>query len=185
MKILIINEPFVSDFCRTQRWAARTRGRVLRAPDWHAYAAAVLERDIPDAVVKLYDFPAMSWEKDKLREIVKQENPDFVVLDSTTPSIYSDIYCARIVKSVSQAKVIMVGPHISVLPEQTLIEANGSVDVACLGEYDCTIRDIIKNIANLSAVDGICFMKDSVPVRRINKFYTEWKRVYIKGLVFL
>ncbi|MDD5584921.1 MAG: hypothetical protein PHV55_07700, partial [Candidatus Omnitrophica bacterium] len=42
-KILIINEPFVKDFCRTQRWAARSRGRVLRAPDWLAYATAVLE----------------------------------------------------------------------------------------------------------------------------------------------
>src|SRR3989339_2204748 len=84
MKILVVNEPFVPGFCRTQRWAARTRGRVLRAPDWLAYATAVLERDIPDAKVTLYDFPAMSWEKDKLREILKQENPDFVVLDSTT-----------------------------------------------------------------------------------------------------
>jgi len=57
MKILVINEPFVKDFCRTQRWAARTRGRVLRAPDWLAYATAVLEKD--DLDVELYDFPAL------------------------------------------------------------------------------------------------------------------------------
>jgi len=44
MKVLVINEPFVKDFCRTQRWAARSRGRVLRAPDWLAYAAGVLEK---------------------------------------------------------------------------------------------------------------------------------------------
>ena len=47
MKVLIINEPFVKDFCRTQRWAARSRGRVLRAPDWLAYAAAVLGEKRP------------------------------------------------------------------------------------------------------------------------------------------
>ena len=39
--VLLVNGPFVADFCRTQRWAARTRGRVLRAPDWLAYATAV------------------------------------------------------------------------------------------------------------------------------------------------
>jgi hypothetical protein len=55
MKISVINEPFVKDFCRTQRWAARTRGRVLRAPDWLAYATSVLvEREGYN--VKLYDF---------------------------------------------------------------------------------------------------------------------------------
>ncbi|MHB9155924.1 MAG: B12-binding domain-containing radical SAM protein, partial [Endomicrobiales bacterium] len=105
MKILIINEPFVPDFCRTQRWAARTRGRVLRAPDWLAYAAAVLERDIPGAEVKLHDFPAMGWDKKELSELVRKEQPDFVVLDATTPSIYSDLECARLVKENSGARV--------------------------------------------------------------------------------
>ena len=55
MKVLLINEPYVKGFNRTQRWAARTRGRVLRAPDWLAYATAVLERDGIEA--KLFDFP--------------------------------------------------------------------------------------------------------------------------------
>jgi len=63
MKILVINESFVKDFCQTQRWGARTRGRVLRAPDWLSYATAVLEREGKD--VELYDFPAEGWNKDK------------------------------------------------------------------------------------------------------------------------
>ena len=92
MKVLVINEPFIKDFNRTQRWAARTRGRVLRAPDWLAYATAVLEENGIDT--RLYDFPAMDWDKTHLASLVKQEQPDFVVLDSTTPSIYSDIDCA-------------------------------------------------------------------------------------------
>ena len=80
MKILVINEPFVKDFCRTQRWAARTRGRVLRAPDWLAYATAVLEKD--DLDVELYDFPALGWDKKRLALLIKEKKPDFVVLDS-------------------------------------------------------------------------------------------------------
>ena len=157
MKILVINEPFVPDFCRTQRWAARTRGRVLRAPDWLAYATAVLERDIKNAQVKLYDFPAMNWDKSKFAQVVRAERPDYVVLDSTTPSIDSDIECASIVKEVSGATVIMVGPHVSSLPEETLLKARGSVDVACIGEYDYTVRDAIINIKNPASVPGIAY----------------------------
>jgi radical SAM superfamily enzyme YgiQ (UPF0313 family) len=132
-----------------------------------AYATAVLERDLPDAKTVLYDFPAMGLEKQDLREIVKKEKPDFVVLDSTTPSIYSDIECARIVKEESGsagssgAGVIMVGPHVSVVAEETLLEAKGAVDVICLGEYDYTVRDVIKNWNDLYSVDGICFVKSS------------------------
>jgi anaerobic magnesium-protoporphyrin IX monomethyl ester cyclase len=167
MKIFVINEPFVPYFCRTQRWAARTRGRVLRAPDWLAYATAVIERDIPYATVKLYDFPAMGWDKNKLRKLIKEEQPDFVVLDSTTPSIYSDVECAKIVKEETKnnAKVVMVGPHVSALPEETLLLSGGAVDVACIGEYDYTVRDVILNFNNLSQVSGICYLEDNKPKR--------------------
>lgn len=165
MKILLINEPFVRDFCRTQRWAARTRGRVLRAPDWLAYAAAVLEKHMPDAAVKLYDFPAMNADKEEFRALVLKEQPDFVVLDSTTPSIYSDIECARIVKDNSPAKVIMVGPHASALPEETLRIAQGAIDVACIGEYDYSVRDVVANYDRLSGVCGICYLSGGSPVR--------------------
>ncbi|MCB4792459.1 MAG: radical SAM protein [Elusimicrobia bacterium] len=164
MKILIINEPFVKDFCRTQRWAAKTRGRVLRAPDWLAYAAAVIERDIKDCEVKLFDFPAMGWDKKELRNLIKSEKPDFVVLDSTTPSIYSDIECAQIVKQESNAKVIMVGPHISIFPKETIMEAGGAVDVACIGEYDYTVRDVIEGYKKLGNVKGICYLENGSPL---------------------
>lgn len=157
-KILLINEPFIKDFCRTQRWAARTRGRVLRAPDWLAYAAAVLEERKFNA--KLYDLVAEGKTKKYLADLVRQEIPDFVVLDSTTPSIYSDIECARIVKDNSQSKVIMVGPHISALPEETLKEAKGAVDVACIGEYDYTIKDVIDRYDNLANVKGIAYWQE-------------------------
>jgi radical SAM superfamily enzyme YgiQ (UPF0313 family) len=159
VKILVINEPFIKGFCRTQRWAARTRGRVLRAPDWLAYCTAVLEKE--GFNVKLYDFPANNWDKQDLRNLIKNNSPDFVILDSTTPSIYSDIECARICKEVSGSKVIMVGPHISALPSETLQIANGYVDCAVIGEYDYTVKDIINNYNNLESVKGIAYFKEN------------------------
>jgi radical SAM superfamily enzyme YgiQ (UPF0313 family) len=161
MKVLVINEPYVKGFNRTQRWAARTRGRVLRAPDWLAYATAVLENE--GIETKLFDFPALDWGKEELRTLVKAEVPDFVVLDSTTPSIYSDIDCARICKEESQAAVIMVGPHASALPTETLKLADGAVDVICIGEYDYTVTEVVKNFPNLNEVRGICSFQDGKP----------------------
>jgi radical SAM superfamily enzyme YgiQ (UPF0313 family) len=163
MKVLLVNEPFVPGFNRTQRWAARTRGRVLRAPDWLAYATAVLERDGLDA--KLYDFPAMGWGKDRLGPLVRKERPDFVVLDSTTPSIYSDVDCARLCKEQGAGAVIMVGPHVSALPEASLELARGHVDVVCIGEYDYTVRDAIMGFSNLNSVPGICFLENGKAIR--------------------
>lgn len=158
MKILVINEPFIKDFCRTQRWAARTRGRALRAPDWLAYATAVLEKYGHN--VQLLDMAAENQTKKDLRYLIKKEKSDFVVLDSTTPSIYSDIECSQIIKEESGAKVIMVGPHISVLPEETLILAKGAVDVACIGEYDYTVKDVVGGYNNLESIKGIAYFKD-------------------------
>ncbi len=34
MNILVLNPPYVDDFCRSARWAAKSRGRVQRHPDW-------------------------------------------------------------------------------------------------------------------------------------------------------
>lgn len=163
MKVLLINEPFIPDFCRTQRWAARTRGRVIRPPDWLAYATAVLEREGIDA--ELWDFCALGWGKDRLRYLVAEKRPDIVVLDSTTPSIYSDLECARIVKGAWPAKVVIVGPHASALPEETLIAAGGAVDFVAIGEYDYTIRDICLKRDEPETIPGLCYMQGGSPAR--------------------
>ena len=166
MKILVINEPFVKNFCRTQRWAARTRGRVLRAPDWLAYTTAVLEKEGHE--VRLYDFPAKDWGKDRLRTLVQQEQPEVVVLDSTTPSIYSDIECATICKQVSACRVIMVGPHVSIMDEETLRIAGGVVDIIARGEYEYTVRDVVRSLhdGDIKEVPGISYLDQAGNYRR-------------------
>lgn len=156
MKILVINQPFIPQYCRCQRWPAKTRGRAIRPPDWLCYAAAVLKRDGLD--VELYDFIANNWDKVKLEKLTREKNPDFVVLDSTTPSISSDIECAKICKTVSGCKVIMTGTHATALASETLKSGHENIDVIALGEFDCTISDIIRNFPNLDMVKGIAYL---------------------------
>jgi len=172
-RVLVINAPFIKDFCRTQRWPSRTRARVLRPPEWLAYVTAVLENKSID--VRLYDFPANDWDKNKLGDIVREKRPDFVVFDSTTPSIYSDIDCCGIVKRVSNARTIMVGPHVSVFPYETLQLAEGSLDVVCIGEYDYTVYDVINNWRDLRKIKGIAYFDNG-------KFYKTEPREFIEDL---
>jgi anaerobic magnesium-protoporphyrin IX monomethyl ester cyclase len=167
-KVLVINEPFVPDFCRTQRWAARTRARVLRAPDWLAYTTAVLERDGVD--VELYDFPAKHWDKSKLRALAAAKQPSVLIMDSTTPSIYSDIHCAQLVKEASpDTRVMLVGPHVSALPRESLKDAGDAVDAVAVGEYEYTVRDFVRcclNQGEWDSVAGMVYRDDAGEVKQ-------------------
>lgn len=160
INILCINQPFISGYCRCQRWPARTRGRALRPPDYLASATSVIKKSGIQA--ELYDFIANGWDKERLRRLVRDKKPDFIVLDSTTPSIYSDIECAGICKEEHPAKIIMVGTHASAFPVETLKLANGNIDVIALGEFDQAIVDIINNWQSLDKVNGLCYMKDGI-----------------------
>lgn len=176
MKILVINEPFVPGFSRAVRWAARSRARAQRHPDWLAYATAVLEKDGFD--VELYDFPPKGWGKNKLAELVKEKQPRIVVLDSTTPSIYSDVQCAKICKSVTDCKVIMVGPHATAVPEETLRISEGAVDFIARGEYDYTVRDLVRCIKERYEHDyenilGVSFIKNKEVIHNKHRPFIE------------
>jgi radical SAM superfamily enzyme YgiQ (UPF0313 family) len=161
-EVFLVNGPFVDDFCRTQRWAARTRGRVLRAPDWLAYATAVCERRGLDA--RLLDFPARGWDAARLGALCREERPRWVVLDTTTPSLDADLACARRCKEAG-AQVLLVGPHASALPEDTLARAAGAADAVAIGEYDETVADAVQ-ARDLARVPGLCIAgPGGAPVR--------------------
>jgi radical SAM superfamily enzyme YgiQ (UPF0313 family) len=150
--VLLVNGPFVPNFCRTQRWAARTRGRVLRAPDWLAYATAVCERRGLEA--RLYDFPARGWDAARLGTLCRELAPRWVVLDTTTPSLQADLACARRCQEAG-ARVLLCGPHASAVPEETLAAAAGAADAVAIGEYDETIADAV-TAPDLAGVPGLC-----------------------------
>jgi len=184
MRVLVLNPPFVKNFCRTQRWAARTRGRVLRHPDWLCYAASVLQSH--DFRVSLVDGPALGLNKSHIKKLANKSY-DYVVIDSTTPSIYSDIEQAGFFKKAG-SEVIMVGPHGSALPEETMKLAKGKVDVICRGEYDYTVKDVI-DAKDLSKVRGITYMRGNrikstatrKPIENLDELpYPAWHMLDVK-----
>ena len=156
MKIFITNPPFFKNFNRQVRWSAKTSGGI-HPPIYLAYAASVLEKKHD---VKLLDAIASDTPIEDFYKMIDKQNPDFVIMDTSTPSILNDINIAKKIKEKhSNTKIILVGPHVSAMPENTM-EIAPWVDFLTIGEYDYTLPELIENSENkdkLKNVEGIAY----------------------------
>ncbi len=157
MKILILNPAYGDDFVKSARWYAKSRGRVQRHPDYLAQATAVLEKE--DHYCKMIDGAAKNLSEQDTIVIAKDFRPDITVIQTSTPSIYSDIHYAELCKNITGCITILVGPHVTAEPELTLIKGNGSVDIVARGEYDYTLRDIAQGLV-WENIPGISYFKE-------------------------
>lgn len=138
MKILAINPPFLPKFSREQRSPAVTKSGTLYFPMWLAYAVGALEN--AGHTCMLIDVPAdPHWTRDKALRHIESEEYDLAIIDTSTPTIANDAGYAAAVKNVSPDTVtVLVGPHVSALPEEVLKEYDG-INGVLRGEYDTTV----------------------------------------------
>lgn len=176
MKVYFVNPPFKAEhgkFARENRSAAITRSGTLYYPLWLIYAAAVCEKDGFD--VRFLDAPATPLNYDQSMEVIDQEGVDtrLFVVDTSTPSICSDIAFADALKAKHpEAYVMLVGTHPSVLPEETLGKAQ-RVDAVALKEFDYIVRDVARALrdgGDPSDVLGLAWCDESRGVT-INESY--------------
>lgn len=162
MRILLLNPPFLKKFSRPQRSPAVTKSGTLYFPIWLACAAGVLG----DAgfEVDLIDAPADGFDLDYCLQRAKQFAPNLIVLDTSTPSIYNDVGIAGKLKdSLPESFVVLVGTHVSALPEETL-DIDPRVDAIAQHEYEYTLRDLAGALVNkddLHTVEGLVFKDDA------------------------
>ncbi|MBI2909949.1 MAG: radical SAM protein [Chloroflexi bacterium] len=165
MKVLVLNPPFKGKYSRTSRSPAVTRGGTLYYPFWLAYCTGVLEQ--AGHQVQLLDAPAEDLSTEAVVDRAAAFNPDLIVADTTTPSIYNDVaVVARVKLALPKAFVVLVGTHASALPEETLALSPG-IDAVARGEYDYTIRDLARCLesgGNLACVSGLVF-RDGEDIR--------------------
>ncbi|MCP5003095.1 MAG: B12-binding domain-containing radical SAM protein, partial [Planctomycetes bacterium] len=170
MNILFLNPPFIGRFSRTSRSPAVTKGGTLYYPIWLAYAAGVSE--CAGHNVMLVDAPAEDLDLEQTFDRLGAFVPDLIVVDTSTPSIYSDIHVTENIKEkFPDTFSILVGTHPSALPEDTLGLSN-DVDAVATGEYDYTIRDLANAIENkcpLANVGGIVFRDGHTLVKNKNR----------------
>lgn len=163
MKVCFINPPFKAEygkFSRESRSPSIGHSGVLYYPLWLIYAAAVCEKDGFD--ISFIDAPAKQLDENKTLERVKNEATDakLFVLDTSTPSIYSDAaFGATLKKLYPEAKIMLVGTHPSATPVETL-RINNEIEIVARHEYDYIVRDTaraIRDNQDLSTVMGITY----------------------------
>jgi radical SAM superfamily enzyme YgiQ (UPF0313 family) len=161
MRILVLNPPFFPKYSRNSRSPAVTKGGTIYYPLWLAYATGVLEKEGHD--VKLVDAPASGKDLGDVREIAKKFNPEMLVCDTSTPSIYNDVKVLEQLKKERDFFSVLVGTHPSALPLETL-KLSDAIDAVTVHEYDYTVRELAEKAekkkfkpADLKKVSGIAF----------------------------
>lgn len=166
MKVFFINPPFKAEygkFSRENRSPAITRSGALYYPLWLIYAAAVCEKD--GFEVLFLDAPAKPLNEEESLSVIRKsgQGTRLFVLDTSTPSIYSDIKFAEKLKEiVPEAKVILVGTHPSALPEETLCISD-RIDAVARHEFDHIVRDFARAVRDddkWSTVKGITYREN-------------------------
>ena len=164
-----VNPPFKAEygkFSRENRSPAITRSGTLYYPLWLIYSAAVCEKDGFD--IRFLDAPTIPLNEEQSLERIKSEgeSTDLFVVNTSTPSIYSDVSFAEQIKEMyPDSFIILVGTHPSALPEETL-SLNEKIDAVARKEYDYIVRDIARAIRDGKdpySVNGItCRKGDSI-----------------------
>lgn len=157
MKIAFVNPPFLANYSRGQRSPGVTKAGTLYYPYWLALATGWAQKQGFEVV--LFDFIAQGLGQQEAIGKVRKFKPDLTVIETSTPSIFNDLRFARRLRRNTKSFVLLVGTHVSALPEWSLKKAEG-VDAAAVGEYDQTVVDLAKALdqrKNLAAVAGLVF----------------------------
>jgi radical SAM superfamily enzyme YgiQ (UPF0313 family) len=170
MKVAVVNPPFLGGrFSRTSRSPAINKSGTLYWPFWLAFGTGSLEAAGHE--VLFLDCPASGIDEDELVRRVTAFGPRMIVVDTSTPSIYSDLAVAsRLRGSVKGSDVFLVGTHSSALPEESLRLAPVVTGVA-VGEYDLTLVEAASALegGSLCEVPGLVVNRDMELVRTADR----------------
>ena len=131
MKVLLINPP------------AAIRDIPDIPPLGLAYLAALLREN--GLETEILDLDLERERRGELPGLLRDRRPEVVGLGGLTLQIESAFEIAREVKEIlPDALVVLGGPHASALPERTLGEAGGAVDVVVAGEGEYALLDLVR-----------------------------------------
>jgi hopanoid biosynthesis associated radical SAM protein HpnJ len=152
-KTLFLNPPSFEGFDggAGSRYQARREIRSFWYPTWLAQPAALL----PDS--RLIDAPADGLSAAQVLEIAGDY--EMTIIHTSTPSFRNDVHLAEQLKQVRpDMRIGMVGPHVAVLPQETL-SASPAVDFVARKEYDYALKEIAEG-RPVSDVGGVSWRLD-------------------------
>lgn len=174
MKILLLNPPFLNRYSKSSRSPAVTKSGTIYFPLWLSYAAGVLDKEGHE--LKLVDAPAKCLDRKQTFAIVKDFAPELTIIDTSTPSIYSDLEFAKEIKgALPKCKICLVGTHASACVKEILPE-NSFIDFIARHEYDYTLRELAAKINASEKYDeiaGISYVKEGKVINNPDRDYIQ------------
>ena len=153
MKTLLLNPPSFENFDggAGSRWPAVREITSFWYPVWLTYPAGLIKES------RLLDAPSHGVTPEETVNIAMAY--DFVVLFTSTPGFRNDVRLAELIKAAKpQIKIAFVGPHVSVLPEESL-NASPAIDFVTRKEFDFSVTEFAQG-KNLEKIKGISFRKN-------------------------
>jgi hopanoid biosynthesis associated radical SAM protein HpnJ len=154
MKPLFLNPPTFDDFDggAGARYQASREVTSFWYPTWLCFPAGMI------AGSRVVDAPVQKFSLEDCLNIAKEF--DMVVMYTSTPTLLMDIETARRIKEIKPGIItVLTGPHVSVLPEESLRAGGGNIDIVCRGEFDYSTKELCEG-REWHRVDGISFVKD-------------------------
>src|SRR5512140_2408913 len=130
MKPLFLNPPTFEDFDGGPgaRYQASREVTSFWYPVWFCYPAGMIDGS------RVVDAPVQRLTLEECLKIARDY--DLVVMHTSTATIRIDTETARRIKEQKPATVIVLtGPHVTMLPGETLTSAAGVLDIVCRGEF--------------------------------------------------
>lgn len=158
MKPLFLNPPTFEDFDggAGARYQASREVTSFWYPTWLCFPAAMIEGS------RVVDAPVQRLDIEACLAIARDFN--MVVMYTSTPTLALDVETARRIKEQNRLVVtVLAGPHVSVLPEESLRFAAGAVDIVCRGEFDYSTRELCEG-KEWEQINGISFMREGTVV---------------------
>jgi len=176
MKIILLNPPFLNKYSKSSRSPAVTKSGTIYFPLWLSYAAGVLDKEGHE--LKLIDAPAKCLDKIQTLNIVKDFDPKLIVIDTSTPSIYSDLGFAKEIKDIlSNSKICLVGTHASACVDE-ILPMDSYIDFIARHEFDYTLKELAEKLDKpelYGSIAGISYVVN-------NKVINNPDREYISNL---
>jgi radical SAM superfamily enzyme YgiQ (UPF0313 family) len=86
--------------------------------------------------------------------MIRDYNPDLALIETSTPSIETDLYIARRIKVENNIPVALSGPHVSIFGKE-ILRKNPFVDYILVGEYEETLLELTERLSRKEKIDGV------------------------------
>jgi radical SAM superfamily enzyme YgiQ (UPF0313 family) len=156
MNVLILNPPAVDDV-RIVREGRCMQRQEAWGTSWAPLTLAIIAALLRDGgfEVKLRDCSNDGISLEELRKIIQSFQPKLVIVNTSTPSINSDLKVADITRDIDLTiKTVFFGIHVTALPEETF-KQNSNVEFIVSGEPEYILLDFAMALKNGSPIKDI------------------------------